>query len=104
MKSIWCTVWILGALLVIATLDALPDPPAVVNPSTARCEVLQLHNYSWETAPRRSDSLTTPYPFPVSLVAGDGCEPYRPSDRMVLTVQAADPSPPVPQSRLSSRS
>jgi hypothetical protein len=28
-RSIWCTVWILGALLVIASVDAIPDPPAI---------------------------------------------------------------------------
>ena len=104
MKAIWCTIWILGALLVIATLDALPDPPAVMNPSAARCKVAQPHDDPYDAAPPRCDSVTTSYPFPVSLVAGDGCEPCRPSNRMVLTVQAADPSPPVPQSGSSSRS
>ena len=34
MKTIWCTIWILSALLVVATVDAQPDPPAL-NPSTA---------------------------------------------------------------------
>jgi len=28
MNWISCTVWILGALLVVATLDRMPDPPA----------------------------------------------------------------------------
>ena len=25
----WCTIWILGAILVSASLDATPDPPAL---------------------------------------------------------------------------
>jgi hypothetical protein len=29
MKAISCTVWVLGALMVMASLDTVPDPPAV---------------------------------------------------------------------------
>lgn len=93
MNSFSCAVWLLGALLVMATIDTVPDPPAV-NPSSAACQVIQPLHYSCDTASRRCDSLAMPHPFPVSLVAVDACEPYRPSDRMVLTGQAADPSPP----------
>ncbi len=33
MKSESCTIWVLGALMMLASFDALPDPPAV-NPRT----------------------------------------------------------------------
>ena len=92
MKSIWCTIWILGALLVIATLDTLPDPPAV-NPSPALGSLL-LHNHSCDSAARRSDSVVTSYPFLVSLLTTDARAVYRPSDRMVITGQVADLPPP----------
>jgi hypothetical protein len=90
-KSIWCTIWILGALLVVATLDAQPDPPAV-NPSPTLCKVLKIH-VSVETVARHCESVRASYPF-VNVRAGDAHERFHPSDRMSLTVQAADPSPP----------
>src|SRR5713226_2243588 len=92
MRSIWCTVWILGALLIVATLDAQPDPPAV-NPSSAHCKVLHSHVFSCDRIPH-SDSLPTFRPFRVSVGAIEACEPARPSERTVLIGQAADPSPP----------
>ena len=92
MKSIWCTIWILSALLVIATLDTLPDPPAV-NPSPA-LSGLQLHQHSCDTTGRRSESVVISYPLFVSLVIADARAPYRPSDRMVITGQMSDLPPP----------
>ncbi len=96
MKLTWCTILVVAALLVVATIDAQPDPPAV-NPSTALCKVLQPHYSPSVTVTGRCESLRTFYPFRVSLVTADACEPYRPNVRTVLTVQAADPSPPAPQ-------
>ena len=96
MKWICRTIWILGVLLIVAALDARPDPPAV-NPNPALCQVSQLHACSCEIAARRYDFPITSYPVAVSFVAADGFEPSRPSDRMVLTGQPADPSPHVKQ-------
>ncbi len=99
MKSIRCTIWILLSFVVIATLDSQPDPPAV-NPSTTLCKVLQ-HDSLCAPEVQRFDSLATSFAFPVSLVAADACQPHRPSDRLILTVQAADPSPPTSRPRTS---
>jgi len=93
MKSISCIVWILGALLVIATLDALPDPPAV-NPGTVVCKVLRVHDLSCGKDPQSCDSVNTAYSFPVSFIVADTCEAPRPSEQMVLTGHVADSSPP----------
>ena len=93
MKSIWCTIWVLGVLLVVATLDAQPDPPAV-NPSPTLCKIVQSHATTGDAVARHYESVRTSYPFRVNLRAVDACEPYRPSDRMVLTAQASDTSPP----------
>ncbi len=79
--------------MVIATLDTVPDPPAV-NPTTALCKVVQPDECSCDTIVGRSDSFGTSYHLPVSLIASDADEPYRPSDRMVLTGLVTDPSPP----------
>jgi hypothetical protein len=92
MKSIRWTIWVLGAFLILASLDSQPDPPAV-NPQSALSGVLQ-HDCSCDSATVSYDSLAASFPSPVSSVAADAFEPYRPSDRMILTVHAADPSPP----------
>ena len=96
MKWIWCTMWILGAFLVIGMLDAVPDPPAV-NPSTALSGALQRDSCACDTVAPRCDCLDTSYPVAVSLLAADACEPQPSGDRLVLTRQAADSSPPAPQ-------
>jgi hypothetical protein len=96
MKLISYAIWILGALLVVAALDALPDPPAL-NPSAAADKVLQLHDYSCDTAIERCDSLVGSDPSPVTLVAGGTYEPWHPADPMVITGLAADSSPPLLQ-------
>jgi hypothetical protein len=92
MKSIRYTIWILLAFVVTATLDSQPDPPAV-NPGSSLCKVLH-HDASSDTATQRFDCLNAPSSFPVPRNAADAWEPYRPTDRMILTVHAADPSPP----------
>jgi len=102
-KSIWCTIWILGVLLIAATLDARPDPPAV-NPSGTFCKVLMSHATAGDAVTRHGVSAPTTYPFLVHLSSGGACEPFRPGDRMVLTVQAADASPPTPRRKPSIRS
>jgi hypothetical protein len=89
-----CWISIVSAALVLATLDTQPDPPAV-NPSTSVCKVLQLHSYAAETAtPVLSDSRPQTLSFPENRIASIARETYRPSDRILLTGQASDPSPP----------
>src|SRR5581483_4339945 len=98
MKSVWCTIWILGALLVFATLDARPDPPGV-SPNAALCELLHVHQCSSESAAPRCDSLTISDPISVDLITASVREPARPIDPMVSHGQAADSSPPLPPAR-----
>jgi hypothetical protein len=93
MKFISYAIWILGALLVVAALDALPDPPAL-NPSAAADKVLQLHDYSCDTAIERGDSFAGSAPSPVALPATGTYKPWHPSYPMVVTGLAADSSPP----------
>ena len=100
MTPTWCIIWILSASLVMGMVDSVPDPPGV-NPSATQCKVLQLDDCSCDTVTRH-DSLSTAYSIPVNFVAADAREPYRPTDRIVHTGQAADPSPPAPQSRRKS--
>jgi hypothetical protein len=83
------------AFVLIAALDTRPDPPAL-NPGTKLCKVLQ-HDNACNTVTQRHDSFTIPSLFPVIVVAAEACEPHDPSDRLIRTVQAADPSPPLLQ-------
>jgi hypothetical protein len=94
MKSISCTIWILSALLVITTLDATPDPPAV-KPNAARHSVLPPHDYSCD-APLLPgcDSSGLTDPSLVGLAAVDAGEPSCPGSRIVLAGRAAHSSPP----------
>jgi hypothetical protein len=95
MKLLSCTIWILGALVVISTLDALQDPPAV-SPSSVVGQALSLRHCSCDAVMWRSDCPGTSYPAPLGVVAADVCKLHRPSNRLVFTGNAGDPSPPVP--------
>jgi hypothetical protein len=90
-------IWVLCALLMMASLDAIPDPPAidqhavkVVSPQVCKASssaVDRRLNCTWNcpfsnTFQVRWVTLTSSY------------EPNLPSDWIVLTGQAADPSPP----------
>ncbi len=91
--SVSNAIWMLCALLVIATLDSVPDPPAV-NPGTAQCKVVQLHDCSCDAVSQLRDALNTFFPFSGSVIPSDASDPSRPSDRMVHTGVATDTSPP----------
>lgn len=94
MKSIPFTIWIVGALLVIATLDAVPDPPAV-NPGGAASAIVHQCDYCCDVIPRRCDALDGSDSHHLSWVLVPPMrERSHPSDGIVLTGQAADPSPP----------
>jgi hypothetical protein len=89
MRFFRCTAWVLGALLLIVSLDTVPDPPAV-NPHTVSVEL---------------DSLTPQHLGVVTVIACSQLNvrfldswndegPNHPSDSILLTGRATDPSPP----------
>lgn len=92
MKFFTQIVWLLGALLVIATLDNVPDPLAN-SPSKTQFSVSSLHEHSVD--------VVTPIGFaglpaflPAESCPTDGVESLLYSDRDVAVEHAADPSPP----------
>jgi len=100
-RAIWCTIWILGALVVIAMLDNRRDPPAT-NPDGAQCNLskaLSLEKFPLDKASPFCEALATTFPFPIHFIAADARLSDYPSTRMVLAEQAADPSPPGPLCR-----
>ena len=89
MRFFRCTAWVLGAFLLIVSLDTVPDPPAV-NPHTVCVDL---------------DSLGPQHLELDTAVAGSNLNarfqeqshdqgPHHPSDSILMTGRAADPSPP----------
>jgi len=85
--------WVLGALLLMAALDTRPDPPSLT-PCPA-CKVAQMHDGCWDAVTLRQAGAAAQPLFPVSLFAAEPCDGQSPREQIVLTGQAADPSPPM---------
>jgi hypothetical protein len=101
MKWIWCVIWILGALLVIASLDKLPDPPAA-NPSGAAFKASLTHECAPGTPSRFCEPARIFFRSTSQLTASDFSPVHLLHGRMVLMEQAADPSPPESTQALNS--
>jgi hypothetical protein len=94
MKSRSCIIWVLGLVLAIASVDAVPDPP-VVNPRTVGVDCV-LGDVCGDVHERRLNSDSS-----ISLlirvrwitIASDHASNLA-ADRIVLTEFGADPSPP----------
>jgi hypothetical protein len=94
MKSNLCMVWVLGAVMAIAAVDTMLDPPAV-NPHTvnvasclreARSSVCK-----WRLNSERSYASHLQIRWITFTL---DYEPNLPNDWIALTGFAADPSPP----------
>ena len=94
-KFFWYTIWALCTLLLIVSLDAVPDPPAV-NPHTTEVKAPCLTECP-ESVPQTLSSVfsnTSSDRSPRFLACAQDSKPNRPSDWIALTGLAADPSPP----------
>jgi hypothetical protein len=93
MKSTRWLIWILSALLVLATVDNIPDP-AAMNPGNAQFKASCPDEHPAESATRSAQLIDALFGLPVHSLTASIVElhPYRP--RLVLTAHAADPSPP----------
>jgi hypothetical protein len=94
MKLRSCTIWVLGLLLAIASVDTIPDPPAV-NPRAVAvacifCDVCGDVHERW----LNSDSSISLLLQVRWTAFTSAYEPNLPKDRIVLTGFATDPSPP----------
>lgn len=92
MKSVWCFIWMLIALVVMATVDRVPDPPA------AKPVLVQFRISSPHELPA---ALGTPSRFLLRtfweserLAALAPSEPVPGINRIDPLERAADPSPP----------
>ena len=86
-------IWILSALLLLATFDSLPDPLAD-NPDAAQYDISRLHR-SAVVAVTLRPSVSPIWSLPLnSVVADEGGHP--PASRSTLLIdQVGDLSPPV---------
>jgi hypothetical protein len=96
MKSIWYVVFLLGALLVVSSIDAIPDPPAVNPPSSDVKAPCFRELPSGVREPRLTcDATYTSLHITIRRIdLEEITQPYRPSEGIALTGHAADPSPP----------
>jgi hypothetical protein len=93
MKSRSCILWVLGLLLTIASVDTLPDPPAV-SPRTV-CSASPLRKAAGDVHERRLKPDLFISLLQVRWIALTSTnEPNSSRDPIVLTGFAADPSPP----------
>jgi hypothetical protein len=93
MKSNSPIVWVLGALIAIASVDAVPDPPGV-NPRTVSV-TSRLCEAGGVCERRLHSDWSTPSHLRMRWIAfSSAYESNLPSDQIVRTGQAADPSPP----------
>jgi hypothetical protein len=94
MKLRSCIIWVLGLLLAIASVDAVPDPPAV-NPRAVGVDYT-LCDVCGDVHERRlnSDSSISLLLQVRRIAFKSAYEPNLPTDRVVLTGFATDPSPP----------
>ena len=88
--------WVLVGLLALATFDSIPDPPAVT-PRTVSPVVQQTVLDSSVPAEFPSKSLVSSDVAPLFARVSEPNPVNRPHDRIALTGQAGDPSPPTAQ-------
>ncbi len=90
-------VLIVCALMVAASVDAVPDPPAVTPHSVSvkdTCPLDFVGDFRVQRVTARSACISPQVPIHRVTLA-DGANPKRSSDPIILTGYAADPSPPV---------
>lgn len=96
MKSLSYVVFVLSALMVSASMDAVPDPPALT-PHTVNVKALCLREF---VGAFREQRLTyalfiSPHVTIHPVSPADATKPKRSSDWITLAGYATDPSPPV---------
>ena len=85
-------VWVLGALVLMATIDRVPDPPAA-NPNGTQFSVSSMVEHGGVTLARVTPASTAP--APAMEVAGIETVDLLPQSYLTVRMgQAADPSPP----------
>jgi len=96
MKTHPYLLWILGAILALASVDTIPDPPAI-NPHTVKV-VSRLCDSGGSASEQRLNSgwfCYSSHLHATRIAFTSASEPSLPRDWIVRTGQAADTSPPL---------
>src|SRR6185437_230182 len=97
-RPIWCLIWLLAALIVMATVDRIPDPPAA-NRDNPQFGISCVHEAGMAAVVPGRIQLTVIHQ-PLGYADLDTNEPF-PGDRSPVCLErATDPSPPLSQSLL----
>jgi hypothetical protein len=93
MRKIFCFIWILVTLLITATVDHVPDPPAA-NPAGAQLAISGPH----ELPPAFGAPALCLAPWQMQeaghLAVSDTSEPLQPTSWIDPLKRGTDPSPP----------
>jgi hypothetical protein len=98
LKLLRCMVWVLGASLVLAAIDKVPDPPAA-HPDNAWLSALWVHQGPVAVATPFAAISGSPH-LPVRIIVRDEAENCLCKELSVHMERAADSSPPAPQFQL----
>lgn len=93
MKLIGLTIWLLGAALLFATFDNIPDPPAA-GPGSTQLEAFCVHQSLASTPAANSQTAVAVVHFTDAGAIPDGLKLLPEPGLPVSTERAADPSPP----------
>jgi hypothetical protein len=97
MKSLSYVVFVLSALMVSASMDAVPDPPALT-PHTVKAKAFCLREFVGAFREQRltcNSLFISPHVTIHPVSPADATKPKRSSDWITLAGYATDPSPPV---------
>lgn len=94
MKTISCLMWILIALLIAATLDHVPDPPAA-SPAGVQLAVSAPHELPPAFGAPALRFALSQIQEPGHLAISDSAEPLESTKWIDALERGADPSPPL---------
>jgi hypothetical protein len=95
MRLFALAVWAIAASLVMASFDAVPDPPALTPHTVDATSVIRVHHGGPFEQHSDRDWRCISSQFPVLWIGlTHPYEANRSSDAIALTERAADPSPP----------
>jgi len=89
-----CMVWVLALVLIVASLDAAPDPPAV-DPHGVTAKAFSVRDGASSFRHQPGAATMPSQTQAQGIVFAYEDEPDRPSALMAETRHATDPSPPV---------
>ena len=96
MKALFYMALVLGALLVVTAVDAVPDPPAIKPVVVSVRALTELGGVLPKSECFRGDTCAVLPPLPLRRFdPAETGKLRRPSDMIALTGYAADPSPPL---------